>query len=169
MSSIDGGELVSVDETGGWLESCDEQGLLSIDEERIPLTSSPSWEIPVSACSSWLLGMCHRLGWSRTDSSTIPRMMSLGVVLKVERVPPFIVWGIVHRGSNTPSGLSTSFLPGLIGFSSDLWVFALLVEIFCPGVMDDPASRRMPPFWKDQDVFMDLGLLGRGPQSSFSG
>ncbi|KAF3566431.1 hypothetical protein DY000_02015474 [Brassica cretica] len=132
-------------------------------------TSSPSWEIPVSACSSWLLGMCHRLGWSRTDSSTIPRMMSLGVVLKVERVPPFIVWGIVHRGSNTPSGLSTSFLPGLIGFSSDLWVFALLVEIFCPGVMDDPASRRVPPFWKDQDVFMDLGLLGRGPQSSFSG
>ncbi|KAH0858973.1 hypothetical protein HID58_087234 [Brassica napus] len=35
--------------------------------------------------------MCHRLGWSRTDSSTIPRMRSLGVVLKVERVPPFIV------------------------------------------------------------------------------
>ncbi|KAH0858975.1 hypothetical protein HID58_087236 [Brassica napus] len=86
-------------------------------------------------------------------------MMSLGVVLKVERVPPFIVWGIVHRGSNTPSVFSTSFLPGLIGFSSDLWFFALL--IFCPGVMDDPASRRVPPFWKDQDVVMDLGLLGR--------
>ena len=37
MSSVDGGELVSVDETGGWRESSDEQGLLSIDEERIPL------------------------------------------------------------------------------------------------------------------------------------
>ena len=59
-------------------------------------------------------------------------MMSLGVVLKVERVPPFIVWGIVHRGSNTPSVFSTSFLPGLIGFSSDLWFFALLVGLTCP-------------------------------------
>ncbi|KAF3504700.1 hypothetical protein F2Q69_00044248 [Brassica cretica] len=92
------------------------------------LTSSPCWEIPVSACSSWLLVVCHRLGWSRTDSLAIPRMMSLGVVLKVERVPPFIVWGIFRRGSNTPIGFSTSFLPVLIGFSSDLWVFALLVD-----------------------------------------
>ncbi|WZZ77816.1 hypothetical protein YC2023_098388 [Brassica napus] len=38
------------------------------------------------------------------------------------------VWGIVPRGSNTPSGFSTSFLLGLIGFSSDLWVLALLVD-----------------------------------------
>ncbi|KAH0903149.1 hypothetical protein HID58_042652, partial [Brassica napus] len=82
-------------------------------------------------------------------------MMSLGVVLNVERVLPFIVRGIVHRGSNTPSGFSTSFLPRLIGFSSGLWVLALLgsytdsyilrdiggLEIFRPGVMDDPASR----------------------------
>ncbi|KAH0906068.1 hypothetical protein HID58_037895 [Brassica napus] len=63
------------------------------------------------------------------DSLAFPRMMSLGVVLNVERVSPFIVWGIVHRGSNTPSGFSTSFLPGLIGFSSDLWVLSLLVGL----------------------------------------
>ena len=42
MSLVDGGERVSVDETsvwvnGGWRESSDEQGLLSIDEERLPL------------------------------------------------------------------------------------------------------------------------------------
>ncbi|KAG2292753.1 hypothetical protein Bca52824_039422 [Brassica carinata] len=30
------------------------------------------------------------------------------------------------RGSSTPGGFSTSFLPGLIGFSSDLWVLSLL-------------------------------------------
>ena len=35
--------------------------------------------------------------------------------------------GIIRRGSNTPSGFSTSFLSGLIGFSYDLWVLALLV------------------------------------------
>ncbi|WZZ60335.1 hypothetical protein YC2023_060442 [Brassica napus] len=89
--------------------------------------SSPRWEIPVSACSSWLLVVCHRLGWFRADSLVFPQMMSLGVVLNVERVPPFIVWGILYRGSNTPSGFSTSFLPGLIEFSSDLPVLALLV------------------------------------------
>ena len=42
MSSVDGGERVSVDETGvwvdgGWRESIDEQGLLVIDDERLPL------------------------------------------------------------------------------------------------------------------------------------
>ncbi|KAF3535725.1 hypothetical protein F2Q69_00023812 [Brassica cretica] len=91
-------------------------------------TLSHCWEVSVSACSSWLLVVCHRLGWSRSNSSAFPRMMGLGVVLNVERVPPFIVWGIVRRGSNTPSGFFTSFLPGLIGFSSDLWVLALLVS-----------------------------------------
>ncbi|KAH0936357.1 hypothetical protein HID58_013474, partial [Brassica napus] len=55
-----------------------------------------------------------------------------------ESVPPSIVWGIVRRGSNTPSGFSTSFLPGLIGFSSDLWVLALLVGCACPR---DPIMR----------------------------
>ncbi|KAF3585890.1 hypothetical protein F2Q69_00030631 [Brassica cretica] len=134
--------------------------------------SSPCWEIPVSACSSWLLVVCHRLGWSRADSLGFPLIMSLGVVLNVERVPPFIVWGIVRRGSNTPSGFSTSFLPGLIGFSSDLWVLALLIEIFCPGVRDDPASRRVPLLWKGQGVVGDLGFLGLedwSPEWSFSG
>ncbi|KAF3493698.1 hypothetical protein DY000_02052574 [Brassica cretica] len=98
-------------------------------------TSSPGWEIPVSACSSWLLVVCHRLGRSRADSSAFPRMMSLRVVLNVERVSPFIVWGIVRRGSNTPSGFSTSFLPGLIRFSSGLWVLALLVAELAPGIL----------------------------------
>ena len=42
MSSGDGGELVSVDETGVWVdcggrEPSDKLVLLSIDEERIPL------------------------------------------------------------------------------------------------------------------------------------
>ena len=42
MSSVDGDERVSVDETGVWVDgglrkSSDEQVLLSIDEERIPL------------------------------------------------------------------------------------------------------------------------------------
>ncbi|KAF3610817.1 hypothetical protein DY000_02049170 [Brassica cretica] len=140
--------------------------------DSILRNSSPCWEIPVSACSSWLLVVCHRLGWSRADSMGFPRIMSLGVVLNVERVPPFIVWGIVRRGSNTPSGFSTSFLPGLIGFSSDLWVLALLIEIFCPGVMDDPASRRVPLLWKGQGVVGDLGFLGLedwSPEWSFTG
>ncbi|KAF3593360.1 hypothetical protein DY000_02020580 [Brassica cretica] len=73
---------------------------------------------------------------------------------------PFIVWGIVRRGSNTPSGFSTSFLLELIGFSSDLWVLALLVEIFCPDVMDDPTSRCVPLLWRGQGVVGDLGFLG---------
>ncbi|KAH0862437.1 hypothetical protein HID58_079648 [Brassica napus] len=92
-------------------------------------------------------------------------MMSLGVVLNVERVSPFIVWGIVRRGSNTPSGFSTSFLQGLIGFSSGLWRS-------CPGVMDDPASRRVPLLWKGQGVVGDLGFLGLedwSPEWSFTG
>ncbi|KAH0906067.1 hypothetical protein HID58_037894 [Brassica napus] len=78
------------------------------------------------------------------DSLAFPRMMSLGVVLNVERVSPFIVWGIVHRGSNTPSGFSTSFLPGLIGFSSDLWVLSLLGS------------------YTDSYFFWDLGRGGGG-------
>ncbi|KAH0873503.1 hypothetical protein HID58_070865 [Brassica napus] len=46
------------------------------------------------------------------------------------------------------------------------------LEIFCPGIVDDPASRRVPPFWNDQGVIMDLGLLGRedwSPEWSFMG
>ncbi|KAH0926449.1 hypothetical protein HID58_018705, partial [Brassica napus] len=49
------------------------------------------------------------------------------------------LWGIVRRGSNTPSGFSTGFLPGLIGFSSNLWVLALLV---CAPLLERPRCRR---------------------------
>ena len=47
VSSVDGGERVSVDETGiwvdgGWRESSDELVLLSIHEERLPLRIEPS-------------------------------------------------------------------------------------------------------------------------------
>ncbi|KAH0906085.1 hypothetical protein HID58_037912 [Brassica napus] len=54
---------------------------------------------------------------------------------------------------------------GLIGFSSDLW-------IFCPGVMDDPASRCVPLLLKGQGVVGDLGFLGLedwSPEWSFTG
>ncbi|KAG5375980.1 hypothetical protein IGI04_040576 [Brassica rapa subsp. trilocularis] len=90
----------------------------------VPLLGDPRLSLLIMAC-----GRVPSVGLVPTDSLAFPRMMSLGVVLNVERVSPFIVWGIVRRGSNTPSGFSTSFLPGLIGFSSDLWVLSLLVGL----------------------------------------
>ncbi|KAF3550472.1 hypothetical protein DY000_02007598 [Brassica cretica] len=106
------------------------------------------------------------------------------------RVPFFIVWGVVRRGPSTPYGFFISFLPGLVRFSPNTLVLVSLsdracprdsmlvtvffgtlgnLEIFCPGVIGDSASRLMPCFWKGQDETVNLELLRWGPQSSSCG
>ncbi|KAH0893106.1 LOW QUALITY PROTEIN: hypothetical protein HID58_055535, partial [Brassica napus] len=106
------------------------------------------------------------------------------------RVPFFIVWGVVRRGPSTPYGFFISFLPWLVRFSPNTLVLVSLsdracprdsmlvtvffgtlgnLEIFCPGVIGDSASRLMPRFWKGQDETVNLELVRWGPQSSSCG
>ncbi|KAF3607129.1 hypothetical protein DY000_02049215 [Brassica cretica] len=63
-----------------------------------------------------------------------------------------------HRLGDSPSGIEYSkWDPLLIAI-----FFGTLgaLEIFCPGIMDDPASRCVPLLWKGQGVVGDLGFLG---------
>ncbi|WZY77770.1 hypothetical protein YC2023_024154 [Brassica napus] len=69
-----------------------------------------------------------------------------------------------HRLGDSPSGIEYSkwffyyFAPRLIGTLGGL-------EIFCPNVMDDPASRCGPLLWNGQGVVGDLRFLGLGLRS----
>ncbi|KAH0939075.1 hypothetical protein HID58_006536 [Brassica napus] len=75
-----------------------------------------------------------------------------------------------HRLGDSPSGIEYSkwffyyFAPRLIGTLGGL-------EIFCPNVMDDPASRCGPLLWNGQGVVGDLRFLGLdwSPEWSFTG
>ncbi|WZZ90306.1 hypothetical protein YC2023_118885 [Brassica napus] len=84
-----------------------------------------------------------------------------------------------HRLGDSPSGIEYSkWLSLPQGPYTDSYFLRDLggggggLEIIWPDVMDDLSLRRVPPFWKDQDVIMDLGLLGRedwSPEWSFMG
>ncbi|KAH0879859.1 hypothetical protein HID58_067253 [Brassica napus] len=75
-----------------------------------------------------------------------------------------------HHLGDSPSGIEYSkWDPILIAI-----FFGTLgaLEIFCPGVMDDLASRCVPLLWKGQGVVKDLGFLGledRSSEWSFTG